>query len=105
MADRQFSCPNPRPEDGPLSMREASRKWQAIGLKWRDLAERRANHHVELFQSGRWKHYYTDERFLFEMRDAILLAQRWSKICAVAEPQALPEPAAVLPDPVRRKAA
>jgi hypothetical protein len=87
-------------------MLAATVKWRAIALKWRDLAKRRANHHVELFQSGRWKHYYTDEMFLLEMRAAILLAQRWSKICAVTEPQAaLPELDAIVRDVIIRKVA
>ncbi len=49
-------------------------------LKWRDLAERRRAHFVELHQSGRWKHYYTEDRFAFEMRQAVALAERWAKI-------------------------
>ena len=39
--------------------------------KWRDLAERRRAHFVELYHSGRWKHYYSEERFLQRMREAI----------------------------------
>ena len=29
--------------------------------KWRDLAEKRRAHLIELYDSGRWKHYYTEE--------------------------------------------
>ena len=49
-------------------------------LKWRDLAERRRAHFVELYQSGRWKHYYTDQQFLLRMREAIVVANRWAEI-------------------------
>ena len=53
---------------------------EKVALKWRDLAERRRAHFVELYQSGRWKHYYTDIEFLQELRAAIVIAQRWAKI-------------------------
>jgi len=49
-------------------------------LKWRDLAERRRAHFVELYQTGCWRHYYSEDRFTFEMRQAIALAERWAKI-------------------------
>jgi uncharacterized repeat protein (TIGR03809 family) len=61
-------------------------EWQTMGLldevshKWRRLAERRHEHFVELFHSGRWKHYYAEERFLDFMREAVRLAERWSVI-------------------------
>jgi uncharacterized repeat protein (TIGR03809 family) len=49
-------------------------------LKWRDLAERRRAHFVDLYESGRWKHYYTDQEFLVGMREAIAAARRWAEI-------------------------
>ena len=49
-------------------------------LKWRDLAERRRAHFVDLYKSGRWKHYYTDEQFVVRMREAIAAANRWAEI-------------------------
>ena len=52
----------------------------SASLKWRDLAERRRAHFVELFETGRWRHYYTDTEFLVEMRNAIAIADRWARI-------------------------
>ncbi len=49
-------------------------------LKWRDLAERRQAHFVDLYKSGRWKHYYTDEQFVVRIREAIAAANRWAEI-------------------------
>jgi uncharacterized repeat protein (TIGR03809 family) len=49
-------------------------------LKWRDLAERRRAHFVDLYKSGRWRHYYTDEQFVVRMREAIAAANRWAEI-------------------------
>ena len=41
-----------------------------------ELAEQRRDHHFELYRSGRWKHYYTEEQFLAEMRKAVENAER-----------------------------
>ena len=50
-------------------------------LKWRDLAERRRAHFVELYQSGRWKHYFdTEEQFRAGLREAVLIASRWARL-------------------------
>jgi uncharacterized repeat protein (TIGR03809 family) len=61
-------------------MVKATVRMESIALKWRALAERRRDHHIELYKSGRWRHYYTDQEFLAQMREAIALAQRWAKI-------------------------
>ena len=49
-------------------------------LKWRELAERRRAHFADLHRSGRWKHYYTEHQFQFEMRQAVAIAERWARI-------------------------
>ena len=36
---------------------------ERIARKWHDLAEQRLDYYTELYRSGRWKHYYTEERF------------------------------------------
>ncbi len=80
MAERPFTCPVAQPADVPPRMRDAAIKWQQLALKWRDIAERRSAHHVEMFYSGRWRHYYSDEQFLTVLRSAVLMARRWSAI-------------------------
>jgi uncharacterized repeat protein (TIGR03809 family) len=57
---------------------------QAV-LKWRDLAERRRAHFVELYESGRWRLYYSDADFLARMREAVTVAERWAEIAPRAE--------------------
>jgi hypothetical protein len=42
-----------------------------VAQKWRALAERRRAHFVELYHTGRWKRYYSEEQFLLKMREAI----------------------------------
>jgi hypothetical protein len=80
MANRQFNCPIPRTAQMPRTMVAATLKLERAALKWRNLAERRRRHFVELFRSGRWQHYYTDPEFVDEMRMALGIARRWSKI-------------------------
>jgi uncharacterized repeat protein (TIGR03809 family) len=50
--------------------------------KWRDLAEKRRAHLIELYDSGRWKHYYTEEQLVVRMREAINLADTWERLSA-----------------------
>ena len=83
-------------------MLQATVQWERIALKWRSLAEQRRDHHFELYQSGRWKHYYTDDEFLTEMRKAVALAERWVEIAPsrrgarrAAERERRPKPASV----------
>jgi uncharacterized repeat protein (TIGR03809 family) len=53
---------------------------QEIARKWHDLAERRLDYFTELYRSGRWKHYYTQERFAMRMLDVIRAAKVWSEL-------------------------
>jgi uncharacterized repeat protein (TIGR03809 family) len=84
-----------------------------VSHKWRRLAERRQAHLVELFQTGRWKHYYNEERFLRFMHESIRLTERWNVIApplaeVAAAERALAEtimPDDPVPGPGRRNAA
>jgi uncharacterized repeat protein (TIGR03809 family) len=51
-----------------------------VAQKWRALAERRRAHFVELYHTGRWKRYYSEEQFLLKMREAIKATDRWAQI-------------------------
>jgi uncharacterized repeat protein (TIGR03809 family) len=51
-----------------------------VALKWRELAERRRAHFVELYRSGRWKRYYTEDQFLVRMREVIHAAEAWGQL-------------------------
>ena len=63
-----------------MSARKPAHALHAVAQKWRDLAERRRAHFLELHASGRWKRYYSEEQFLYRMREAIRIAQRWAEI-------------------------
>jgi uncharacterized repeat protein (TIGR03809 family) len=60
--------------------RQSARSYDELAQQWRELAERRRAHFVDLQQTGRWKRYYTEEQFLTEMREAVRLAEAWARI-------------------------
>ena len=62
-----------------------ARPYDDVARKWRDLAERRRAHFVDLYRSGRWKHYYTEEQFLARMREVIHAAETWTRLASPAE--------------------
>ena len=80
MPERQFSGSSPRLAHLPPAMHTPALNMECITLKWRGLVERRLDHFTELQQSGRWKRYYTEDKFLTEMRAADAIVQRWTKI-------------------------
>jgi uncharacterized repeat protein (TIGR03809 family) len=77
----------------------------AVALKWRSLAERRRAHFIELYQTGRWKHYYSEERFLHHMREAVRMTERWAKIAPRPEDEVFAQQARAATEIPRRSAA
>ena len=73
MAAREFTTPVPRASEVPFRMLPSARNWERIAAQRRD-------HHLDLYKSGRWKHYYSDDEFLIEMRQAVAIADRWAVI-------------------------
>lgn len=56
---------------------------EQIALKWHDLAQRRLDYYTELYRSGRWRHYYTQERFAVRMLDVINAARKWRDLAGL----------------------
>lgn len=85
MFERQDPHVPARTAQLPPTMVRATRNWDDVCLKWRELAERRKAHFIDLFETGRWKHYYTDVAFLAELRQAVAAADRWNVVVAASE--------------------
>jgi uncharacterized repeat protein (TIGR03809 family) len=85
MAERDFTSPVPNAAEVPFRMIAAARKWERIAQRWRVLAEQRCAHFDDLYRSGRWKRYYTEQEFLAALRDAVMIAERWAKIAPLPE--------------------
>jgi uncharacterized repeat protein (TIGR03809 family) len=64
---------------------QAFRQFARIAQRWRDLVDQRCAHFVELHRSGRWKHYYDEAQFLLLMREAVELAETWSRIAPLPQ--------------------
>jgi len=54
--------------------------YDSVARKWLALAERRYAHFIELSDSGRWKHYFTQAELREEMRKAGALRDQWARI-------------------------
>ena len=63
-----------------MAEREPYRRLMAVAQKWRDLAERRRDHYARLYDTGRWKLYYSEDEFLARMREVVMLAEYWADI-------------------------
>jgi uncharacterized repeat protein (TIGR03809 family) len=53
-----------------------------VAQRWRDLADRRRAHFIELYESGRWKLYYSEADFIQRLREVFLAAEKWEKLAA-----------------------
>ena len=58
--------------------------FDAIAQRWHDLAQRRLAYYTELYRSGRWRRYYTQDRFAVRMLDVIRAADDWSGLVSRA---------------------
>ena len=63
---------------------------QEIARKWHDLAERRLDYFTELYRSGRWRHYYTQELFAARMLDVIKATRTWAELAGRPRPERPP---------------
>jgi uncharacterized repeat protein (TIGR03809 family) len=65
-------------------MSEAQRNpYDRVARRWLALVERRQEHLIELCDTGRWRHYYTHDEFLIEMRKLLRVRDRWATIAGV----------------------
>lgn len=88
-----------------MSARHPAQAFDDVARKWRALAQRRRDHFVELYDSGRWKRYFSEEQFLHRMREAIELSERWVEIAPHPADEVFAEQARSAADALRRTAA
>ena len=62
-----------------MSERQKS-PYDSIAGRWLVLVERRQQNFIELCNSGRWRHYYTQAQFLQEMRNVLHLRNQWARL-------------------------
>jgi uncharacterized repeat protein (TIGR03809 family) len=58
--------------------------WQPADYarQWHALAKRRRDYFVELYRSGRWRLYYTEERFLAHVREVMQEVESWGVLAS-----------------------
>jgi uncharacterized repeat protein (TIGR03809 family) len=61
-------------------MPPAPHSYDTIARRWLDLAQRRLTYYEDLYRSGRWRHYYTEEALAERMRDVIKAVRLWTKL-------------------------
>jgi hypothetical protein len=57
--------------------------YDSTARKWLALIERRQQTFVELWHTGRWRHYYTHAQFHDEMRKVLDLRNHWARLAGV----------------------
>jgi uncharacterized repeat protein (TIGR03809 family) len=85
-----------------MSARLSTHAFDEAARKWRALAELRLAHLTELFNSGRWKHYYDEKQFFDRMYEVVRQCERWAEIAPRPEDSASEKAVSDLP---RRTAA
>jgi len=50
---------------------------RALAARWCALAERRLDHLTDMFESGRWRRYYTERSLLENIREAKIAVKTW----------------------------
>lgn len=69
--------------------------------RWRALAERRLEHMTQLYETGRWRRYFSEEKFLSVIRETKAAAEHWQRLAPEHAPAMQPLPIAFEPPPVR----
>jgi len=88
-----------------MSARHSAQRFDEIAQKWRNFAQRRRDYFIELYDSGRWKHYYSEAQFIDRMREAIQLSERWIEIAPRPADEVFAQQARAAADALRRTAA
>ena len=61
---------------------KTSRRLDQIAQRWAQLAEQRRVAFTELYESGNWKKYYTEDEIRLRMWEVAKHAERWNEIAA-----------------------
>jgi uncharacterized repeat protein (TIGR03809 family) len=72
---------------------DAARGADVLG-RWRVLAEQRLEHLTELFESGRWRRYHSEQTFLENIKEAKFAVETWRELSAPSAVSSRPVAAA-----------
>ena len=60
-----------------------SDRYDSIARRWLALIVRRQENLLDLCDTGRWRHYYTEGEFLDEMRKVLRLRDQWAALAGL----------------------
>jgi uncharacterized repeat protein (TIGR03809 family) len=78
-----------------MSQPQSEAEFAEMVGRWCALALRRHAHFVDLHDSGRWQHYYTEHQFVAELRKLTHMVERWRAIAKDAGGSDVPKASAV----------
>jgi len=67
-----------------------SSPFDAVARDWLALVERRKAHLIELFETGRWTHYFTEAELLAQLRAVNLAHERFGKVAGFEPRESAP---------------
>ncbi len=80
--------------------------YDSIARRWLALVERRHANFIDLYETGRWRRYYSEPEFLDEIRKVLQMRDQWAAIAGVTPDGSEPLPAdEVVPGPPRAQPA
>ena len=71
-----------------------------VVARWCALAEQRLQHLTEMFESGRWRRYYSENAFLENVREARVAVETWRGLSAPASIEGVSTVALSLSHPI-----
>jgi hypothetical protein len=66
------------------------RPLDSVTGRFRMLALRRHAYYLELLQSGRWRHYFTEREMAERLRDVVASTKVWNSLAVDAEARLAP---------------
>jgi len=64
----------------PMPAMQEKTRLDRIVVQWGDLAERRLEYFTELYRSGRWRRYYSEDRFVVVMAEVAKTVSAWREL-------------------------
>ena len=63
-----------------MTLRSDVARGRNLLVCWRELAEERLTYLTEMFESGRWRRYYSDYAFLENIKEAKIAVETWRSL-------------------------
>ena len=73
------------------------RSFDLVSQDFRALAQRRHAYYLELLQSGRWRHYFSEQEFSDRLRDVLNVTKFWTTLAERTAESSITDEAALMP--------